>query len=55
MRRRKFMTMLGSVAALPMVARAQQVGDGVRQIGVLIALSERIPKPRFGSTHFARA
>jgi putative ABC transport system substrate-binding protein len=44
MRRREFMAALGSVAAVPLAARAQQAGDRMRQIGVLIALSESDPE-----------
>ncbi len=39
MRRRQFLTFLGTSAALPFAARAQQ-SDRVRRIGVLIGLSE---------------
>ena len=47
MRRRTFITGLGSAAALPVVARAQQ-GDRVRRIGVLLPYDENDPvtKPR---------
>jgi putative ABC transport system substrate-binding protein len=44
MRRREFMAVLGSVAALPLVARAQQASERIRRIGVLIALSESDPE-----------
>jgi putative ABC transport system substrate-binding protein len=43
MRRREFIAGLGSAAALPVVARAQQ-GDRVRRIGVLMTLPAEDPE-----------
>jgi putative ABC transport system substrate-binding protein len=43
MRRREFIAGLGSAAARPVVARAQQPSDRVRRIGVLMAEDENDP------------
>jgi putative tryptophan/tyrosine transport system substrate-binding protein len=54
MRRRVFIAGLGSVAALPAVARAQQ-DDRVRRIGVLMPLDENDPLMKSQVSAFAQA
>jgi putative ABC transport system substrate-binding protein len=53
-RRREFIAGLGSVAASPVVARAQQ-GDRVRRIGVLMSGDENDPEQKRRVTAFTQA
>ena len=55
MRRRQFIAGIGSAAAWPVVARAQQQGERVRRIGVLMSQAADNPQAQARIAAFRQA
>jgi len=54
MKRREFITFVGSAATWPLVARTQQ-SSGMRRIGVLLGNAESDPQSQAGLAKFTKA